>query len=120
MVVGAKAPRRRPVRSEAHDQWMRAKQNPLFLGEALCVRVDRHLVAPGAIGHRRGPGLHVMQQPLQKVDLILPAHRTSSGLLWPQTDHRSSIIRVIRNRITTTYRPVFQYGAVSPANTTTR
>src|SRR5207244_2912699 len=32
---------------------------------------------PGAVRHRRGPRLHVMQQPLQKVDLILPAHRTS-------------------------------------------
>src|SRR5205823_1436492 len=87
MVVGAEAPRRGPVRSEAHDERMLAKQNPLFLGEALCVRVDRHLVAPGAIGHRRGPRLHVMQQPLQKVDLILPAHRTSPAGYGLKTDH---------------------------------
>src|SRR5206468_5329036 len=83
----AKAPRRGPVRSEAHDERMLAKQNPLFLGEALCVRVDRHLVAPGAVRHRRGPRLHVMQQPLQKVDLILPAHRTSPAGYGLKTDH---------------------------------
>src|SRR6266496_500374 len=82
IVIGAETPRRGPVRSKTHHQRMLAKQHPLFLGEAPCVRVDRHLVAPGAVGQRRGPGLHVMQQSLQKLDLILPAHRKPPCLPW--------------------------------------
>src|SRR3954471_16733873 len=77
MVVGAEASRLGPVRSKTHDQRMLAKKNPLFFGEALGIRVGRYLVAPWVIRHRRGARLHVMQQPLQQIDLILPAHRTS-------------------------------------------
>jgi hypothetical protein len=49
-----------------------------------------------------------MQQPFQKVDLVLPAHRENSGLpsLWMRSSDR-----MIRYRITR--RAVFQYGSVS-------
>ncbi len=85
-----KAARRGPVRKQSSsDQRMLAKQNPLLLGEAPCVRIDRHLVAPGAIRHRGGPGLHVMQQPLQKVDLDPARSLDISPGYGFNTDHSS-------------------------------
>ena len=76
----------------------------LFAGETPGVGVDRHVVAPGRIGHRGGPGVDVMQQPLQEVRSGLAGSSENSGLVILSTI-------AIRYRIIAIRR--FQYGTVS-------
>ena len=75
IVIGAVGAGARPFRGEAHQQWMPAEQLLLLASEMLRIGVDRHVVAPGRIGQAGGPGLDVVQQALQKIDLPLPLHR---------------------------------------------
>src|SRR5882757_9077329 len=80
-IIGAEAAGRRPLRGESHHDRVLAEQDPLLGGETLRIGVDRHIVAPGRVGHGGGLGVDEMQQPLQKVNLVMPAHRTNSGFL---------------------------------------
>src|SRR4029079_15294469 len=64
-----------PLRSTAHQDRVLAEKDLLLLGQMLGVGVDRHVIAPGRIGHGGGSSVNIMQQPLQKLDLIVPAHR---------------------------------------------
>src|SRR5882757_1146437 len=81
IIIGAEAAGRRPLRGESHHDRVLAEQDPLLGGETLRIGVDRHIVAPGRVGHGGGLGVDEMQQPLQKVNLVMPAHRTNSGFL---------------------------------------
>src|SRR5262249_17057571 len=64
---------------------MRPDRGPLLPLQPLGIGVARRVIAPRAIRHRGGSRVDVVQQPLQKLDLILPAHRETPGLRSPQT-----------------------------------
>ena len=79
---------------------MPAEQERLLARQMLRIGVDRHVVAPGRIGHGGGLGVDVAQQPLQEIDLSLPGSwRTPAWLvLHPDTQPyqprgRSKVVR---------------------------
>ena len=51
---------------------MPAEQGLLLARQMLRIRVDRDVLAPGRIGQAGGPGVDVVEQPLQEADLLLP------------------------------------------------
>src|SRR5262249_43451949 len=75
IIVGAEASGRGPFRGEADQDRVLPEQDLPLARQMLRIDVNRDIVAPGCVRERGGPGVDIVQKPLQQIDLLLPVHR---------------------------------------------